>query len=574
MSKNKKINLLILVAIILIYFIFKLPFNLSVEYSSLNEGPRLAIGHFLLQGEFFKSYAKPLLIVVYALIVKIFGFGTWSIIAIHFIQTFVSILIAILVYLITLKLYKNYSIANVASLIFLLLLNTPIGAWSGYYELGDHYALEAEYFCILLSLLSIYLILASFSKLKYSILLAFISGIMCVISLFFKGSGTVLLISFLLWIPYTSTQRKLIKAYKANLIALIVSMVITILLAICFIASIIDSNIIIFFKDLFYPGLYTTQHLISTKGFFENLLSFMFRGDFSYKGLNNFIVTSIVIFAITWSILNRPKDNTKKIRNLFEKLIAIWTLGNLCAILAPGSYASYYYLLLYPGASILIATLLAKLIASRTKAMYLAKNLFLPILILILVQRIYLLYPTYKIKIKESINSNLFLQKQSFQDPVIIDTEVPSRRPFILQIADYINSFLPNKDDRIYILNFIPGHIIFSSNIYTYIKRLPPTTITADLLHQNIYLKEKINILKEDLTKSPPEIILKPKKIYLEPYLETNHKEQLLSLFEWLDNLLGKNYRSIDEFNCTFIDEKITQTFEVYKKVNNISTRR
>lgn len=565
-EKRKKCGLLMLFLILILFFLLILPFNLSVKLSSLNEGYDLIIGKYFLDGEIVKSFAKPLLISVYALIVKVFGFGTPSIIALHFVQTFVSITIAIVIFLISLKVLKHYSYAVISSLVWLLLLITPIGGWETSYEIGSIFALEAEYFCVLFSLLSIYFFLLSLSfHANKKKLFAYFAGIFACISFIFKGSGVVIVLSYCLWyLIIFLTKRKIHRRlnFAYLLFGLLTGITITILTV-----FFQGENVYLFFKDLFYPGSYTTSHLSSSGEIFKYLIMFMFRFDSSFKGVNNFILFLVFFISILWPFLdNKSSENNKLLSSTFSKLIAIWAALNILAVVAPGMYVSYYYLLLWPGAAILLTLLLKGLLQLASKNVIL-KILIIVFVFVLFIQRIYFVIPSYEKLFVESYYLNAFIQKKSFQDPVLTDKQNQYFRPADLRIADYINRLLPNKRHTFYILNFVEKNYSFSSNMYVYAKRMPPTTIAADLLHlyQNIYFLDKINILKNDLKRRPPKIIIKPKQLYMDEY----HKgySHIQDLFYWFDIFLKENYQLINEIRYIAPRIGIDQPMEIYKRV-------
>lgn len=140
-------------------------------------------------------------------------------------------------------------------------------------------------------------------------------------------------------------------------------------------------------------------------------------------------------------------------------------------------------------------------------------------------------------------------------------------RPVDLRFADYINQLLPNKSDTLYILDFVENSYSFSSNMYVYAKRIPPTTIAADLLHlhQNIYFLEKINILKRDMKERPPKIIIKPKQLYI----DKNHigYSHIQNLFHWFDIFLKENYQLTTKIRYIVPKLGTNLTMEIYERV-------
>lgn len=563
-GKRKTYWLLMLSFLLVLFFLFKLPLNLSVKLSSLNEGYDIILGKYFLDGEIVKSFAKPLLIGVYALIVKVLGFGTSSVIALHFVQTFISIAITIIIFLISLVLLQSYFFAIIASSIWLLLLITPIGGWEDYYEIGAIFALEAEYFCIFFSLLSIYFfLLPLFLPANKKKLFAYLAGIFACISFIFKGSGAVIVLSYCLWfLLIVLTKRKIIRElnFAYLLFGLLTGITITILTVLFQ-----KENVFLFLKDLFYPGSYTRSHLASLGELFKYLVMFMFRFDSSFKGVNNFVLFLILFISMSWVFLsNKSSGSDTLLLGIFSKLIAIWTALNILAVLAPGTYSSYYYLLLWAGAAILLTLLLKELLQLANKNVVL-KVLIVVFVSILFIQRIYFVIPSYIKLFEESYYLNAFIQKESFQDPILTNKQNQYYRPADLQIADYTNKLLPDKSDTFYILNFVKENYSFSANMYIYTKRMPPTTIASDLLHQDIYLADKISILKSDLKRRPPKIIIKPKQVYI----DKSHKgySSLRNLFDWFDNFLKENYQLINEIKYIAPKVGIDQPMEIYQRL-------
>ena len=101
-QKNEKLGLALLIGSLVFYTLLKMSFNFSVLCSSTNEGFYFVFGQHLLNGRhlYFDIFTArgPLFIMFYALIVKVFGFGSYAIIATHFIHTFIVILIGISIY--------------------------------------------------------------------------------------------------------------------------------------------------------------------------------------------------------------------------------------------------------------------------------------------------------------------------------------------------------------------------------------------------------------------------------------------------------------------------------------------
>ena len=154
-------NKLLLFGSIVFYILFKLPFDTSVSCGNTNEGYYFVYGQHLLDGNLDKI-RLPIFFLFYGILVKMFGFGTWSIIIIHFFHTLFVILIGTLIYLVTKTILQDTFFASLAVCFWILILATPIGGWGQVLEFQSSFALEAEYFCLLFSLSSIYFLLCSY----------------------------------------------------------------------------------------------------------------------------------------------------------------------------------------------------------------------------------------------------------------------------------------------------------------------------------------------------------------------------------------------------------------------------
>ena len=152
LNKSERIGQLIFIESLVFYFLIKLPFNLSVLCSDTNEGFYFIFGQHFLNGTHFdvsEMIYTNLFVLIYALIIKLFGFGTWSIIAVHITQTVIVLLIAALIFSITCKLFENTFYASLSVLFWILMQVTPIGQWGNKMELESAFALNPEYFIVL-----------------------------------------------------------------------------------------------------------------------------------------------------------------------------------------------------------------------------------------------------------------------------------------------------------------------------------------------------------------------------------------------------------------------------------------
>ena len=170
---------------------------------------------------------------------KLFGFGTWSIIAVHVLQKIIILLIGIMLFLFVSKLFQNISYASLCVLFWFLLQFIPVGGWGSFYEIESALALEAEFFCVLFSLLSLYFLLKASSK-KKTIIFSLISGLLATCSMMFKANGAVLVIAFFCWIVYLlSFDRKELNDQKDTFIYFFVG----------FLFSFLISNVVIYLHN-------------------------------------------------------------------------------------------------------------------------------------------------------------------------------------------------------------------------------------------------------------------------------------------------------------------------------------
>ena len=145
-SIEKKSGFFLLITSLLFYFFIKLPFNLSVTCASSNEGFYFVFSQYLLDTHKFDFIRGPFFIFIYAFVLKIFGFNTWSIIAVHFIQTITVSAIGISLYYLGKIVLKSDFFSGLSVLFFILLQVTPIGGWGPKMEFESAFALECEYF--------------------------------------------------------------------------------------------------------------------------------------------------------------------------------------------------------------------------------------------------------------------------------------------------------------------------------------------------------------------------------------------------------------------------------------------
>ena len=534
-----KVGWLCIIGSLVLYFLFRLPFDLSVLCSSPNEGYYFIHAQYFLNGEKYVYAGGPLFLFLYASVLKIFGFGTWSILAVHFICSFVIILIGILIFLITRKIFQSIFWSGLSVLIWLLMQVTPIGGWTQAEELRAFLVLEPEYFCILLSLSSIYCLLTAIEqrgKWTYPLL----AGLLALFSFMFKASGCVLIVAFFCWGVYLLlTDIRLLDKYKHIFISMFLAIFIGIIsfcILVCFLKK---GEFLSYWKIFFSVGSYSTEFAESFTSFLSCLANFISRYTFSLS--NIFLFLSALMFLIWGLIRNYFVKTTNLYLKLFCPLLSIWGIGSIGGVIAPGSYAPYYYILVWPSAAIFLVLGIKDIF---NYVGFLQKKIPLTVTILILVlfftQRLYVIFPAYIKMVKETINLNCFLQPESFQDPIksVNEKVSNSKRPYFLKLADLINFYLPNKRDTVYIVDFSNDFYFLRPDFYLYVKRFPPTPVVNDYLHYKRYLYRRVNVLIDNLSKAPPKIIVLPQIFYL----ESRQDPSLKPFFIWLKQFLKQNY--------------------------------
>ncbi len=537
----EKLGYPIFLGSLIFYFLFKLPLNFSVLCGSSNEGYYFLYGQFLLNGKGFGYISSPLLKLFYAAILKIFKFGPGSIIAVHFIQTTIVISIGVLIYLIVNEVLKSKFYAGLSVLFLVLIMITPIGDWGSYLELESSIALESEYFCVFLSLLSIYCFLRAIDRKHYK-LFSFMSGFLTLSSAFFKASGAVLAIAVFCWLIYLLIfERELLSSILYNFVYFYIGFFLS-LLGIILLITVLDKDIVFSWQSLFILSNYSTSYLASIKNCLHMILSAMQRSE-SHFILSNFILFAVSFLSLAVGLLRGCFFKREKLlARLFIPLLAIWFLGNFCAVIAPGAYGSYYYILLWPSVSIFLIVGLKNLFDIFPFA---ANKYFKFTVILFIsfffISRIWIVLPAHINLAKLNIKSSFFLQPQLFQYPVVSYDIKKTERYQVLNVADIINSLLPDKNDKVYIFHFSKKLSYFNPSIYIYIERLPPTLIICDYLHYNKFIKQFSARLISDLEKEPPKIIITPQVFYLRQREVT--KSDIQPLLDWLDIFLNKKYK-------------------------------
>ena len=564
MINNNKYGISIFIGSLFFYFLFKLPFNLSVLCGSSNEGFYFIYGQYLASGGGLRASGGLLNVLVYATVLKIFGFGTSSIIAVHFLHTIVVIFIGIFIYLIARKIFNDNFYSALTVFLWILLQITPTGAWGNILELESILSLEAEYFCLLCSFSSIYYFSRSLNK-KNPKILSFISGILATCSVLFKMSGGVLIVAIICWIIYLLLfERQYLTTINQNLIYFFIGFAVC-FLTINFLICLLKNDLILYWKNSFLIGSYSTNFLQTPKSFLLMLLKFMCRGK---PALNsNFVLFVFAFIFFVWGLIrNIILKAEKSFMNIGIPLLSIWSIGNCFAVLAPGAYASYYYILLWPS----IAIFLMIGIKDLFKYNHFLKNQYFKIIIIFFISLFFIhrcskVLPEHINMIKTYLPLNIFSQSQSFQDPVLPYDINSFKRPFVLKIADLLNGLLPDKNDRIYIFHFAK-HRTFGPPIYIYMKRLPPTTEVCDYLHEQRKIKTSVQKLIHDLIQAPPRIFMKSQVLYLKPDSFTLLADDLKPLIGWLNLFLKKNYHLKTMFSYKYSPDDESEIYEIYER--------
>ncbi len=548
LKKNvtEKIGLLLLIFSLTFYFLLKLPFNLSARCMSGNEGFYFIFGHFLHFG--FPNSSGPLFVLFYSLILKIFGFGVSSLVVFHFIQTIFVFLIGGLIYLILTKILGDKLFAGLGVLLRILIMITPFGKWGPRFELTTSFSLDAEYFCVLFSLFSIYLfVLAEEGS------LCFLSGIFAGCSFVSKASGAILSLAVICWLVYMFFfNKKELQKLKGKFILFFIGLFLVLLFCSVFLL-LFRENLFLFWKNYFIVGSYSKSYLSTFLSFSTAVFNIMTRETSSVSNFLLFFFT-LIFFAwgLTRNFVNKLNPNSY---DLYIPLISIWFIGNVCTLVAAGAYSSYYYTLLWPSVVMLLII--------GIKDLYdIADNfpVFKRVYILVIVSflaiffsyRGVVLFPVYTELIKEYLSTNVFLQKESSQ----------KRRTGILGMGDAINNLLPGTKDTFFAFNFTRGDLSLGPNIYIYAKRLPSTVITSDFLHFQKYINKVSDKLIKDLTLNPPKLIIAPEKIQLPSGLE----KDAASFLYWFASFTLKNYHLVYSLSYELDEGNTTRTYKIFER--------
>ena len=539
-----------------------MPFDFSVICANANEGFYFANGELLLSGrklylDVFQSRG-PLFFLFYAALVKIFGFGTYAIIAAHIIHKIVIVLAGVALYLLTNELLSSKFFAGLAVLFLVLLLLTPIGQWGALAEFESNLGLEAEYFSVVFSLFALYFLAISCKGIK-TIFFSIMGGVLTVCSMMFKANGAILAIAVFVWILYIFLfDREAFKELKRTIIFFMSGLVFTLLI---FIVGIYlhTNDLGRFFDVYFFTGNYNNEAINSIQNFLMLILRFMLRYCLS---LNNFLLFLFTFMFFGWSLVRKYfiKTNTSILR-AFIPLLSLCGIGNCCVVMAPGfnAYGSYYYLLVWPFVAIALTFSLKEIFTYATKPGLAIFKIGITIIFIILfAERIYITFPGYFKLAKINILLNPVFQAESFQDPVVYSQNINERRRFLF-FADVINSFLPDKNDKIYIFNdFTNANPLLSANIYIYTKRGSASSIFSNWFYLEKFFSKTMPLLIKDLSTVKPKIIIVP----CNPNLQLWTAKPLAPYFRFFDLFLKENYHLIS----TLKYESEDKSYDVFER--------
>ncbi len=561
----------IFIGSLVFYFLLKLPFNLSVLCSSQNEGFYFIWGQHYLNGLHFHPPERPcltLLILVYALVLKLFGFGTWSIIVVHFIQTFIVIMIGILMFLICKTLFTSEFYVGLAVLVWILVQLTPIGGWGLKHEFESAFTLEAEYFIVLFSLLSFFSLLKAIQGTN-AFLLSVLAGLFASMPIMFKASGGVLLIAYMCWLVYlTIFKRELIKKNSSNLFCLFGGMLLGLLLFNLGI-YLYKVDLVAYWHRCFDVGVYSDDAVKSAQSFVSSIHMFLRRDVSStvhnaQSILSNLLLLGISLFGMVFIGLRSCFTRSSNPSHIFIVLISIWSFGNICAVIAPGGYGAYYYILVWVPVSIFLILLIQDIFNYFPSVKFL-KILVFGLVIVFFIHRLYLVTPALLNQISESVKLNMFYQPESFEDPVTRKEKNPNRVYYVPIVADLINSFIPNKKDTVYILD-LPNSkaqaVYFPITMYVYMKRLCSTTAVSEYFSYKQYIDNSIELVKKDFLSMPPKIIVLPHSVHLQDW----HLEKMKLFLNWLNSFLLKNYHIKTEIQVNDSSSNGADIYAVYER--------
>lgn len=566
-TKDSRLGLALFFGSLIFYFLLKLPFNLSVTCSSTNEGFYLVFGQHFLNGRHLYqdifTARGPLFIMFYALIVKIFGFGTWSIIVLHLIHTFMVILIGIVLYFLSKKMFDSTFYTGLCVLFWILIQITPMGSWGPVLELNSTYALEGEYFCVLLSICTILCLMsAAKSQGRSKLIFSIFAGLLTTTSAMFKANGAVIGFAVACFLIYLFIFNKTFLTVQKNVFIFYFGTLFLSLALSIYGVYLHNGELNSFIDEYYLLGQYSKNPTRSITLLFVSITRFMFRYT---PSISNLIMFSLTFLGFGWGMTRNFFLGEKSKFELYWPLLSIWGIGSVAAVIAPGGYGSYYYILLWPLVAIFLVLILKDMFCyTKIKENKAIKNTIVVLISAFFILRVCVLLPTYIYIIAEQSLLNIALQPESFEDPVKYPYNEchNSNRPSYLRLADLINNYLPNKNDTVYVFNFTQGHQDFAPTIYVYSKRYPPTTVYSDWLHYDQFLNKSLKVLIKHLTYSPPKIVIIPKMLAMRP----REIKFLIPFFEEFETFLQNNYYLKNSFSYLSSNNAKVEVYEVYER--------
>lgn len=553
-----KMGLILCLSSLFIYCLITLPLSLSVVCANENQGFAFTFGQNLLLYHELASGRGPLFVLLYAIVLKIFGFNTYSIIFVHFIGTFLLFSVGLLIYFTVSKILNNNLFAGLAVLFWVFMISTPIGMSDLVVEIRSQYNLNEENLCVFFSLISLFCLVLSASKKIFP----FLAGLFAVFSLMSKASGSVLLIATILWFFLLFFLRKEdFKVLRKNIVFYFSGVLIS-LLIFNFILYMLCDDLFLLWKDYFLLGNYTHDYSVTPKIFLNSLFDFLTRYTHSFS---NFILFFIVFLLYIFGLIKGCLKGSNGLAK-YWLLVSFWGLGNVCVIMVPRVYQPYYYQLIWASVSVVFSFGLYELFLKKINKRLI--RIFICILIFIFfLQRIITVVPAYCKFTNDLRELSISNQPQSFQDPVLSYDHRLAKRPGFLQLADEINLLLPDKAGTFYIFNFNEGgHTGFTPLSYIYAKRAPTTSVDSALLRVNTIVESKLRVLKKELIKRPPDILVISKNNYLSPW----QIEIFNPYLKWFGDFTRENYHfeTTLDYIQAFDNNKI-EIFYIYRK-NNI----
>ncbi len=563
MFLQNKAGFLICVLALIIYFLLRLPLNLSVVCANENQGFSFVFGQSLLNWGELADGRGIVFVLLYSVILKLFGFNTWAIIAIHWVETLIVLASGFALYHIIRIVINNDFFAGLGVLLWVILISTPIGYSPLKIEIQSHYNLDGEILCVLFSVISIlFLVLSCFEQINsYNKSFPVLAAIFATFSLMSKANGGVILIATLTWFFYIVFFKR---GFFSTIIPVIKSYIISTILSLLFFNVILyclKLDLLYTWKDYFFVGSYNSDYLSTFNSLASSFLKFITRHKFSLSNIILFLTTIILLF---YGLIKCTFIKKNEKLYLFWSLVSIWGFGNIAAIIAPGFYQPYYYQLIWPVISIVMILGFYELFSYLKNTSN--KNLVVLISIIITIffaYRIAVAIPAHYQLTKELIDVSVFNQPQSFQDPVLQYNKTPTKRLGFLQVADAINNLLPDKTSTFYIFNFHKeGISAFNATSYIYAKRFPPTSVADGLLGIPNIVESKIKTLKRDLQRRKPEILVVSEDIDLQQW-QIQHVSPFIN---WFNGYISDNYMLETTFNIAHIhSENKTEHFNIYR---------